>query len=199
MLDTSAEPPTDPRPAIVICAWDKAERAWDPIEDLSGVPWSPPGARTVHVAAADPEVLAATLSEHLADTRTRALLLIGRTRRSDGFQLQIRAENRTLDGAARMDEVGPGVARSTAPVADIVRALKDAGLDASATSDAEEDAGSYLLYSVLAHLDEAADTPAIGLLRAPVDEGAAAVTKAVKAAAQAMARHLSPLPRSRVR
>lgn len=199
MLDTAAEPSSDPRPAIVICAWDQAERAWDPVEDLSGVPWSPPGARTVPVAAAEPEALAETLSAHLADKRTRALLLIGRSQRGDDFRLQLRAENRTLGGAARMDEVGPGVARSTAPVADIVRALKDAGLAASATSEAEDDAGSFLLYSVLAHLDEVADTPAVGLLRLPADESPAAVTKAVKAAAQAMARHLSPLPRSRAR
>ena len=40
-------------------------------------------------------------------------------------------------------------------------------------------------------------TPAIGLLRAPENEPDAAVQRAVKAAAQAMARHLSPLPRSR--
>lgn len=197
MPDRAAEPTPDHRPAIVICAWDAAERAWDPVEDLSGTPWSPPGARTVPIAGGDPENLATSLVAELADKRTRALLLIGRTRRSEGFRLQIRAENRTLDGAARLDRVGPSVARATAPVADIVQALRDAGLSADVSSEAEEDAGSFLLYQVLAHLPEGADTPAVGLLRAPNDADAAAVTRAVKAAAQAVARQLAPLPRSR--
>lgn len=188
---------TDTRPGIVICAWDAAESGWDPIEDLSGEPWSPSGARTVPVASADPDTLASTLSAHLTDHRCRALLLVGRTRSHEGFRLQMRAENRTLDGAQRLDGVGPSVARATAPVAEMVRALKEAGLAADATSEAEDDAGSYLLYRVLANLPDGSDTPAVGLLRAPENETHDAVQRAVKTAAQAMARHLSPLPRSR--
>lgn len=180
----------DPRPAIVICAWDAGESGWDPVEDLSGEPWSPSGARTVPVASADPEALASTLSETLSDQRCRALLLVGRTRRADGFQLQMRAENRS-------GGVGPSVARATAPVAEMVRALNEAGLAAGATSEAEDDAGSFLLYRVLAGLPDGSDTPAVGLLRAPAGEADAAVQKAVKTAAQAMARHLSPLSRGR--
>ncbi|RZJ88856.1 MAG: hypothetical protein EON88_20680 [Brevundimonas sp.] len=188
---------TDPRPAIVICAWDEDESGWDPIEDLSGEPWSPTGARTVAVPSEAPEELASTLSAHLTDQRCRALLLVGRTRSTDGFQLQMRAENRSVDGASRPDGVGPSVARATAPVADIVRALKEAGLAAAATSEAEDDAGSFLLYRVLAGLPDGPDTPAIGLLRAPENEPDAAVQRAVKTAAQAMARHLSPVGRAR--
>ncbi len=188
---------TDTRPGIVICAWDAAESGWDPIEDLSGEPWSPSGARTVPVPSADPDALASTLSAHLTDQRCRALLLVGRTRGHEGFRLQMRAENRTLDGAQRLDGVGPSVARATAPVAEMVRALKEAGLAADATSEAEDDAGSYLLYRVLANLPDGSDTPAVGLLRAPENESDDAMQRAVKTAAQAMARHLSPLPRSR--
>lgn len=186
---------TDTRPGIVICAWDAGETGWDPVEDLSGEPWSPNGARTVPVPPADPETLASTLSAHLSDQRCRALLLVGRTRAHDGFRLQMRAENRSLDGTHRLDGVGPSVARATAPVAEMIRALKEAGLPADATSEAEDDAGSYLLYRVLANLPDGSDTPAVGLLRAPETETAAAVQQAVKTAAQAMARHLSPLPR----
>lgn len=188
---------TDPRPAIVICAWDEEESGWDPIEDLSGEPWSPTGARTVAVPSDRPEDLASTLSAHLSDQRCRALLLVGRTRNTDGFQLQMRAENRSVDGASRADGVGPSVARATAPIGDIVRALKEAGLAAAATSEAEDDAGSFLLYRVLAGLPDGPDTPAIGLLRAPENEPDAAVQRAVKTAAQAMARHLSPIARAR--
>ncbi len=189
--------PTDPRPTIVICAWEPGESGWDPIEDLSGEPWSPSGARTVAVAADAPETLAATLSEHLADPRCRALLLVGRTHRAEGFRLQIRAEDRGPDGVRRIGGVGPSVARATAPVAEMVRALHEAGLRADATSEAEDDVGGYLLYRVLTNLPDGADTPAVGLLRAPESAPDALMQRAVKTAAQAMARHLSPMGRSR--
>lgn len=198
MLEIAAETSLDPRPAIVICAWDPAETGWDPIEDLSGEPWSPAGARTVPVPADSPETLATVLSSHLRDQRCRALLLVGRTHRGEGYRLQMRAENRTPDGAERGEGMGPSVVRTTAPVAEIVRALKDAGLIVGATSELEEDSGDYLLYQVLSGLAEGVDTPAIGLLRAPEHEPDVAVQKAVKLAAEAMTRPLAPLHRSRL-
>lgn len=197
MPDTATETPPDHRPAIVICAWDPDETAWDPVEDLSGLPWSPAGARTIAVEGAEPDALADTLTGHLGDQRCRALLLVGRTRRSANFRLQIRAENRSLDGVHRLTSVGPAVARATAPAADIVRALNEAGLTVDTSSDAEDDVGSYLLYRVLSSLPEGLDTPAVGLLRAPENMPASRVQRAVKAAAEAMARQLAPLPRSR--
>jgi hypothetical protein len=196
MVEPKDETAPDYRPGLVICAWDIDEEGWDPVEDLSGAVWNPVGARTLAVDAGAPEALAAALSAHLDDRSCRGLLLVGRTRRSDSFRVQIRAENRSLDGR-RLDVVGPGLARATAPVADMVRALNEAGLAADASSDSEEDAGSYLLYRVLSGLPDGRDTPAIGLLRAPEHETDAAVQRAVKAAAQAMAHHLPPLPRSR--
>lgn len=197
MLDTAAETAPDHRPAIVICAYDADEAGWDPVEDLSGEPWSPTGARTVAVPGGEPDALAEILIAHLGDPRCRGLLLIGRTRRSSTFRLQIRAENRSLDGVHRLTSVGPAIARATAPAADIVRALNEAGLSVDTSSDAEDDAGSYLLYRVLSSLPEGFDTPAVGLLRAPENEPDAEVQRAVKVAAEAMARHLAPLPRSR--
>jgi hypothetical protein len=189
--------PADSRPAIVICAYDADESGWDPIEDLSGEPWSPAGARTLAVPGSDPETLADTLQAHLRDHRCRAMLLVGRTRRSAAFRLQLRAENRAPDGTRRMPGVEPSVARATAPAAEIVRSLHDAGLSVEATSEAEDDAGSYLLYRVLCGLPEGSDTPAVGLLRAPENESDGAMQRAVKAAAEAMARHLAPAPRAR--
>ncbi len=197
MLEPRDEAEPDYRPALVICAYDVDEAGWDPVESLSGELWNPTGARTLAVAAGEPEALAPVLSAHLDDRRCRGLLLVGRTRRSDAFRLQIRAENRSLDGGQRLDLVGPGMARATAPVADMVRALNKAGLAADASSESEEDVGSYLLYRVLSGLPDGPDTPAIALLRAPEHESDDAVQRAVKAAAQAMAHHLSPVPRSR--
>jgi len=197
MLDIAAETATDYRPAIVICAYDADEAGWDPVEDLSGRAWSPQGARTVAVAGGEPDALARTLVAHLEDRHCRALLLVGRTRRSSAFRLQLRAESRSLDGVRRLKGVGPSIARATAPVADIVRALNEAGLTVDTSSDAEDDAGSYLLYRVLSGLPEGLDTPAVGLLRAPERESDEDVQRAVKAAAEAMVRHMSPLSRSR--
>ena len=197
MIDSRDGTAPDYRPGLVICAYDIDETAWDPVEDLSGEPWNPAGARTLAVAASEPERLAAILSAHLDDGCCRGLLLVGRTRLSDAFRLQIRAENRSLDGGGRLDTLGPGMARATAPISEIIEALLQAGLAASASSESEDDTGSYLLFRVLADQLDGPDSPAIGLLRAPGHAPDAAVQQAVKIAAQTMARHLAPLPRSR--
>ncbi|MGZ9098189.1 MAG: hypothetical protein ACXW3O_00670 [Brevundimonas sp.] len=197
MRETPLDSRPDFRPALAICAYDVGQTAWDAAEDLSGEPWNPAGARTLAVAADAPEALATVLSARLADPHVRGLLLVGRTAAGDGFRIQVRALNRTLDGTRRLHDVGPGVVRATAPGADMVEALNAAGLPASVSSEAEDDAGSYLLYRILSDLPEGIDTPAVGLLRAPLDASEAMVRRAVKAAAQAVADHLAPLPRSR--
>ncbi len=185
----------DRRPGIIICAYDGDDEGWDLVEDLSGDIWSPNGARAVPIPAADPDELASSLAARLGSGECRAVLLVGRTQKGAGFRVQMRAENRTLDYKHRLSSTGPGVARTTAPVADMVRALTAAGLQADASSDIEEDAGSYLLYRVLSDIPDGPLTPSIGLLRAPAPANEAAVRKGVKAAASAMASHLTPLPR----
>lgn len=196
LLDMESGLRPDRRPAIAICAWDPSFTAWDPVEDLSGEPWHPVGARTLPVpgsAAADN--LATELSAMLARGECSALLLVGATHHSDAFRLQLRAENRRLDRHDRLDHTGPGVARATAPAAEIVRDLNQAGLAAVAASEAEEDAGSYILYRILADLPDGAASPAVGLIRAPAEAQPAKVQSAVKTAAGVIARHLAPLPR----
>ncbi|QTC89548.1 hypothetical protein [Brevundimonas pondensis] len=193
-MDTGPRP--DRRPAIAICAWDPGFTAWDPVEDLSGDPWNPVGARTLPVpGSAEADALATELSALLARGDCSALLLVGRTSHAGAFRLQMRAENRRLDQSERLDHTGPGVARATAPAAEIVRDLADAGLTAMAASDAEEDAGSYILYRILNDLPDGPASPAIGLIRAPADAPNARVQAAVKTAASVIARHLAPLPR----
>ena len=196
MNDIDGPASVDRRPGIIICAYDGEDEGWDLVEDLSGEIWSPIGARSVPIAAADPDVLASTLAARLGSGECRAVLLVGRTQKGDGFRVQMRAENRTLDYKDRLSRTGPGIARTTAPVADMVRALTAAGLAADATSEVEEDVGSYLLYRVLSDLPEGPLTPSIGLLRAPAPANEAAVRKGIKAAASAMASHLTPLPRA---
>lgn len=193
----SSEIGIDRRPSIVICTYDPEDCTWDAVEDLSGAIWNPAGARTIAVGSDAPVRLAERLSEHLRASDCRAVLLVGRTNSSDGFLVQMRAPNRTLDGSGRLTLTGPAIARTTAPVAEMVRAIKDAGLPANASSLEEEDAGSFLLYSILTSLPDDADAPAIGLLRVPAGTGHDTLDRGVKAAAAAIARHLSPLPRSR--
>ena len=193
-MDTGLRP--DRRPAIAICAWNPDFTAWDPVEDLSGDPWHPVGARTLPVSgAASAEVLAAKLSAMIANGECGALLLVGRTVHPGAFRLQTRAENKRLVGTERLDHTGPGVVRATAAAAEIVRDLTAVGLNAIAASDAEEDAGSYILYRILNDLPDGPASPAIGLIRAPSDAPNAKVQQAVKTAASAIARHLAPLPR----
>lgn len=187
----------DRRPSIVICSYDADDGGWDAVEDLSGAVWHPAGARTVPVAGGAPDRLADRLRDQLGDTGCRAILLVGRTEPADRFRVQMRAANRTLDGSARLTRTGPAMARVTAPVAEMVRALKDAGLAVDASSEDEDDAGNFLLYSLLTSLPDDADVPAVGLLRAPAGADAALLDKGVRAAAAAIARHLSPLPRVR--
>lgn len=195
-MDTGPGP--DRRPVIAICAWDPTFAAWDPVEDLSGDPWSPVGARTLPVPGnASAEAVAEALGALLSQGECGALLLVGRTAHPGAFRLQMRSENRRLDHSDRLDHTGPGVVRATAPAAEIVRDLTAAGLNAVAASDAEADAGSYILYRIMADLPDGAASPPIGLIRAPDDAPDAKVQAAVKAAASAIARRLAPLPRLR--
>ena len=194
MLDTIAENQPDRRPAILVCVYDVADPLWPAVDDDA---WSPPGARIRSVAPGEPTTLAGLITSELDDADCRAVLLIGRTKKSDGFRIQMRAENRALTGGKKLSETGPGLARATAPAADMVRALNDAGLTAEATSDSEEDVGSYLLYRILTALPDNADAPSVGLLRVPVALDEDQLRLGVQTAAAAMARHLSPLPRAR--
>lgn len=198
MLDTIAENQPDRRPAILICAWEEADPLWSVIDGEGEAAWSPPGARFRTVGPGDPAALAGLITGELDDADCRAVLLVGRTRKSDGFRIQMRAENRALVGGKKLSETGPGLARATAPAAEMVRALIGAGLSAEATSDSEEDIGSYLLYRVLTALPDNADAPSVGLLRAPASLDADQLRLGLRTAAVAMARHLSPLPRARL-
>lgn len=187
---------TDRRPALVICAYDRGGLGWDPGTGLSGETWSPPGARALIVPSDEPEALVRELSSQMTDRDCRGLLLLGRSERGQGFQIQMRAENRALDGSGKLTTTGPAIARSTAPVAEIVRALQEAGLKAAATSEGREDVGSYLLYSILTRLPDDVDAPAVGLLRVPAHASPSDLDQGVRLAASVIARHLAPLPRT---
>lgn len=198
MLDTVAEAQPDRRPAILVCVYETDDPAWAALEDMAADGWNPQTARARPIGPGDPDMLAGLLTGQLDDADCRAVLLVGRTRRSDGFRVQMRAENRALIGGSKLTRTGPAMARATAPVAEMVRALNDAGLSAEATSESEEDAGSYLLYRILTALPDAVDAPAVGLLRVPATTDTQSLRSSIRTATGAMARHLSPLPRARL-
>ncbi|WGM31620.1 hypothetical protein [Brevundimonas sp. NIBR11] len=197
MLDTIAENQPDRRPAILVCAYEAADPLWSVVNAETASGWSPPGTRLRPLGPDEPATLAGLITGQLSDAACRAVLLVGRTRKSNAFRIQMRAENRALAGGKKLSQIGPALARATAPAAEIVRALTDVGLAADATSDSEEDAGSYLLYRVLTALPDNADVPSVGLLRAPVSLDDDALRLGVQTAAAAMSRNLSPLPRAR--
>lgn len=197
MLDTIAENQPDRRPAIVVCVYEFGNPIWDSVREDGPDAWSPPGVRTRPLGPGDPAELADLITHELREVHNRAVLLVGTTRKSEGFRIQMRAENRALTGGTRLSQTGPSLARATAPIAEIVRALNHAGLEAAATSDCENDVGSYLLYRILTTLPEETDAPPIGLLRAPPSLDIGQLRLGVQTAAEAMARHLSPLSRTR--
>ena len=198
MLDTIAENQPDRRPAILVCVYETADTMLATMNAGEAASWSPPGTRVRALGPDDPAALAEAISSHLDSADCSAVLLIGRTRKSNGFRVQMRAENRGLIGGEKVSHTGPALARATAPAAEIVRALNDAGLAADATSDSEEDVGSYLLYRILTALPDNADVPSVGLLRTPATLTDDQLRLGLQTAAAAMARHLSPLPRARL-
>jgi len=197
MLDTPAENAMDRRPSILVCVYETDDPVSALLHDSAAAEWTPPGARLLLVGPEDPAVLARRISGDLKLTECRAVLLVGRTRRSDGFRVQMRAENRTRCGGGKLSSTGPALARATAPVSEMIRALNEAGLNADATSDSEDDAGSDLLYRILTALPDDADAPAVALLRAPLSMEPDRLQRGVQVAAGAIARLLSPFPRER--
>ncbi|MDP3379006.1 MAG: hypothetical protein Q8S53_11625 [Brevundimonas sp.] len=195
MLDTPADAQPDLRPGLMLCAYEP-DLGWNEAGSDADTDWTPTGARLIPVRAEAPDSLARTLVERLRDPACRAALLVGRTSGEEDFLIQTRAENRLLNGKGRLVPTGPGVARAPAPALEMAQTLSEAGLKARLSSDTVTDPGNYLLYRVLCSLPDGPDAPLVGLLRVPDGQGSA-ITRAVRLAAEAMARHLSPLPRPR--
>ncbi|MFC5343309.1 hypothetical protein ACETK8_07485 [Brevundimonas staleyi] len=198
MLDTIAENQPDRRPAILVCIYETDDPLWAAMDTEGGSAWAPSGSRVRAMGADEPAALAETITRQIGEAECRAVLLVGRTRKSNGFRVQMRAENRAPTGGKKVSQTGPAMARATAPAAEIVRELTDVGLAADATSESEEDVGSYLLYRILTALPDNADAPSVGLLRVPALIDGEQLRRGVQTAASAMARHLSPLPRARL-
>jgi hypothetical protein len=181
---------SDARPEIVVCVCDPEVDA--ALGAASALTDGLASARARRVEATEPEAIASELEGRLRDPACRALLILGRAR-ADGFRVQTRAENRTLNGKGRFAPTGPGVVRATASAQEIVRALTDAGQSAEISSQSDEDAASYMLFRAMCGLPDGIDAPAVALLRVPSDPARAGA--GLEAAMGAIARHLSPAAR----
>jgi pyrrolidone-carboxylate peptidase len=146
----------------------------------------------------------------VADLRPRGLLLVAHDAQERDFAVQMRAANRVsrrrrdasgaLFGRDRIAATGPGVARVTAPVMTMVRAIETLSLPARASSDLGDGIGNYVLYRLLTEASDTPGAPDAGALVAPgrLGDGGPtppeAVLSAVCAAATAFARALIPAP-----
>jgi pyrrolidone-carboxylate peptidase len=188
-MSTAAEPdfrseperPDDRR--LLICGFQPAEGAEaDATEramaQLADANWEPAGVTATYFFA--PRIWD-TATEAIADmmraSRAGAVLLVATARRSPDFAIEMRAQNRVsitkpdstgrLRPSGRIASVGPAVARATAPVADMLHGLWDAGLKAHASSEAGDYICNFVLYRLLTEVASDSGAPPVGCLRAP--------------------------------
>lgn len=180
-LESESERPDDRR--LLICGFQPADGAGaDATEramaQLANADWTPAGVTTSYFFAPRNWT---TATEAIADmmraSRAGAVLLVATARRSPDFAVEMRAQNRVsitkpdatgqLRPSGRIASVGPAVARATAPVADMVHGLLDAGLKAHASSEAGDYICNFVLYRLLTEVASDSGAPPVGCLRAP--------------------------------
>ncbi len=163
--------------------------------------WAPAGARLETVTAPaswtrGPQAVEAAM----AATASDAILLVFAAPRASAFQVLMRAQNRAarrrpdIDGeiwsAPRIAPTGPGVARVTAPVPDLVAAIKALGLAVVASSEVDDHVGNLTLYRLLTALDPEGTARPIGALAVPAAASLDEAERATKAACAALAQRL---------
>lgn len=190
MLDTTLGSASDRRPLIAILPWDTGFRAWDPHDSASGEVWQPRGARVETLKPDSLDGLAEQLVDRLGHHSLSAILLVGRSSHTGTIHIQTRAENRVPGTGHRDNPLAPGIVRTTLPAPEILRDLKDAGLQAKGASEAEDDAGSQLLFRILSALPDSGATPPIGLIRVPRDMAPEQVNQTIRTVASAVSRYL---------
>jgi pyroglutamyl-peptidase len=215
MLDAQADAHSLARPGLLMCGFGPFPAAPDNpatrvVEALRDRCWRPLHARIAYATV--PTLwrgAAEAVQDAMLSQRCDAVLMIGVAVKARGFRVEMRAQNRTAAsrpdasgavlGRDRIDHTGPGVARATAPVADIVRALRDEGLPVQPSSDAGSYLCNYTLYRVLTGSGESA-APTAGFLHVPQARETAGpdaastladIERAVRAAARAFAAALA--------
>jgi pyroglutamyl-peptidase len=217
MAHTTTKNGARPRPALMVTGFGPFPGAphnptADVIERLLHQQWAPPGF-AVHGLVAP--VLwgrsAEVIAEAIRASGCNGALLLGIAGKAREFRVEMRAANHVdrrrpdADGKLwrgdKIDPTGPASARSTAPVADMMRAIEDAGYPSVASSDAGDYLCNFSLYRILTGLGDGAGAPPVGFLHVPravLKNGEDALLevddmeRAVKAAVRAFALHLAP-------
>lgn len=213
MADGTVRTDEDVRPALLLaCLASNESRLGRAAEALGAHGWAPASVRLiVRRLVPDMALAAETVAQTMRETLCSAVLLVDAQPRADRFRVEMRAQNRLprrdsvkirAARPERISPVGPAVARTTAPVADLLRALNEAGVPVEASSDASDGTANYLLYRLLTEWTTDSCAPQVGLLTTPdrpiagrnQEEGSGGpdtLEQAVKAACAAFARKLS--------
>lgn len=171
------------------------------VERLDAQGWSPAGAALSGCVIPVSWTAAPAAALEAARTlRAGAVLLLAAVPLGSDFRVEMRAQNRVnrrradvegrLWGEDRILPTGPGVVRATAPVAEMVKAIKAAGCPVRASSDSGEFVGNFTFYRLLAELGPEDAGRAVGCLAIPARLDLDLVERAVKAAAEAFAKSL---------
>jgi pyroglutamyl-peptidase len=215
MQNTTTTAATRGRPALLITGFGPFPGAphnptADVVERLLNQNWAPRGFAAHGLVA---PVLWSASAEILAEAARASgcagVLMLGIAGKAREFRVEMRAQNHVdrrrpdADGklwrADKIDPTGPASARSTAPVADMVRAIEGAGYPSVASSDCGDYLCNFSFYRLLTGLGDGA--PPISFLHVPralVKNGEVValevddMERAVKAAASAFALSLAP-------
>lgn len=145
---------------------------------------------------ADPDVALRRLCEALGESGASGVLLLDESGAADRFTVMLRACNRLARAAGahvarhgRISPLGPGSARMTGPVGDLVRGLRAAGCAVKVGSDPEEGPANHLVYRLLTEAAGEIGSPTVAVLGLP--QSGADADRGVDAAVLAFADTLS--------
>lgn len=168
------------------------------VERLAAQGWAPSAAAlSACVLPVSWTAAPAAAIEAARTLRAQAVLLLAAATQGGDFRVEMRAQNRAsrrrpdvegrLWGEDRILPTGPGVVRATAPVAEMVQAIKAAGCPVRASSESGDFVGNFTFYRLLAELGPEDAGRAVGCLAIPARMDLDLAEHAVKAAAEAFA------------
>jgi pyrrolidone-carboxylate peptidase len=172
------------------------------VEQLAAEGWTPPDAivrgQVIPVSWASAPKAAIEAARAID---AHAVLLLATSTQASDFRIEMRAQNRAAKRRAdalgerwkedRILPTGPGVVRTTAPVAEMVQAVKAAGFAVHASSESGDYLGNFVLYRLLAEFGAEGQARPVGCFTIPVRTEIDTAVRAAKAAVQAFASSLS--------
>ncbi len=175
---TSATPPDGAwrpthLPRLIVCAWN--DEGVDTAATLAARGWRHDRAEVVHaVLPAEPSEAFAALLAVMREQDASGVLIVEASGR--GVRVPLGAGNRRArsEGGVsasgrerRIAPVGPGSARVTAPVAEMLRAIVAERTSAAVVAEASDRRGNHLIYRLLTEAAAGAGAPTVGALLLP--------------------------------